>query len=190
MGMTFKRGPGALAREASAGRYGGMRRGRDKKAPDVASLIRATRPPPPRAGCSPDEAKRNPGSDLHSRAAAPALRFAPCGLRSRALLRHQRVGEIRDEIVGVLDADREPDRRIGNTDARAQVRGHARMRRRTGVAGERFRPAEADRELEDLQLVEAREGLGDSALDVERKGRAGAGALRLVDTPLRRIRGE
>ena len=54
-----------------------------------------------------------------------------------------------------------------------------------GMAGQRFGAAEADRELEDLQRVEEAEGLGLAALDVEREGRAGAGALRREDPPRR-----
>ena len=51
------------------------------------------------------------------------------------------------------------------------------MGHRRGVAGQRFGAAEADRQLEDLQGVEEGERLLLAALDVEREGRAGAGAL-------------
>src|SRR3954451_11511919 len=90
----------------------------------------------------------------------------------------ERLREIRDDVVWMLDADREADRRVGDADAVAHLLRHPGMRRRGRVRGKRFGAAEADRELEDAQRVEEAEGLGLAALDVEREGRAGGGALR------------
>ena len=59
----------------------------------------------------------------------------------------------------------------------ADVGGNAGVGHARGQAGQRFRAAEADGQLEDLQRVEEFEGGGLAADDVERKGRAGAGAL-------------
>src|SRR3546814_14397951 len=55
------------------------------------------------------------------------------------------------------------------------------MGHRGGVAGERLGAAEADRELRDLQRVEKAEALRLAALDEQRKGRSGAGAVALED---------
>src|SRR3546814_20716327 len=59
------------------------------------------------------------------------------------------------------------------------------MGHRGGVAGERLGAAEADRELRDLQRVEKAEALRLAALDEQRKGRSGAGAVALEDILLR-----
>src|SRR3546814_3770805 len=59
------------------------------------------------------------------------------------------------------------------------------MGHRGGVAGERLGAAEADRELRDLQRVEKAEALRLAALDEQRKGRSGAGAVAFEDILLR-----
>ncbi|MNW06540.1 hypothetical protein D3C71_2029670 [compost metagenome] len=58
----------------------------------------------------------------------------------------------------MLDADRKPDRRVENADAAAHVDRNAGMGHRRRVACQRFRAAEADGELEDLQRVQETEG--------------------------------
>jgi hypothetical protein len=58
---------------------------------------------------------------------------------------------------------------------------HRRRRR-----SQSLRPAQADREIGDLQRVEEGEGLPLAALQVERKGRPRAGAVALVVVSLAR----
>src|SRR3546814_8441223 len=59
------------------------------------------------------------------------------------------------------------------------------MRHRGGVAGQRLGAAEADRELGDPERIEKGETLLLAALDVEREGRARAGAVAAEDIGLR-----
>src|SRR4051812_4404549 len=60
------------------------------------------------------------------------------------------------------------------------------MRHCRGVTGERFRTAQAYRQLGDLERVQETEGLGLAALQIERKGRSRAGAMAVVDIRLAR----
>src|SRR5258708_24511228 len=60
------------------------------------------------------------------------------------------------------------------------------MGHRCGRAGERLGAAKADREVGDLQRVEEGERLFLAALQIEREGRAGAGAMALKDVRLAR----
>src|SRR6185503_5695920 len=60
------------------------------------------------------------------------------------------------------------------------------MRHRRGRAGEGLGAAETDGEMRDLQRVEERERLFLAALEIEREGRAGAGAMAAVDVRLAR----
>ena len=62
--------------------------------------------------------------------------------------------------------------------------GHRQMGHRGRGAGECLGAAEADREMGDLQGVEEGEGLLLAALQIEREGRAGAGAVAAVDVGL------
>src|SRR5215213_4400385 len=55
-----------------------------------------------------------------------------------------------------------------------------------GRAGQRLGPAEADREVGDREVVEEGERLFLAALQVKRKGRAGAGAMPRVNIGLPR----
>ena len=80
---------------------------------------------------------------------------------------HQRLRQVREEVVGVFDADRQPDRRVADADAGAQLGGHARMRGAAGMAGQRLCSAQADRKLENLHPIEAGERLSQPTLDVE-----------------------
>ena len=100
--------------------------------------------------------------------------------------RLQRVGEVGDEVVGILAADRNPDQVGGDVELLLALVGHRQMGHRRGRAGERLGAAEADREIGDLQRVEEGERLLLAALQVEREGRAGAGAMALVDVRLAR----
>src|SRR5207245_7271828 len=102
----------------------------------------------------------------------------------------KRLGQIGDEVVGVLDADREPDRRVRDADALARRLRHAGMHRRRRVAYQRFGAAETDRELEDLERVEELESFPLAALDVEGEGGAGGTALLLEDAARRIILGQ
>ena len=98
--------------------------------------------------------KRSEIRDLSSGGdAAPAFRFAPCGLRS-----HQRLREIRHQIVRMLYPDGEADRRVTHADARAQVGGHARMGRRAGMAGKRLGTAEAQTPRDNSAATALRNG--------------------------------
>src|SRR5262245_27762662 len=90
----------------------------------------------------------------------------------------------------MFDADRQTDRRVADADLSAQLGGYARVRCGAWMAGEGLGSSEADGELEDLHPVETRERLREPAFDVEGKGRAGARTLRLIDSPLRCIRGQ
>jgi hypothetical protein len=53
----------------------------------------------------------------------------------RLLVRHQRLREVREEVVWVFDANREADRRISDAHANAQLAGYARMRCAARMAG-------------------------------------------------------
>ena len=53
----------------------------------------------------------------------------------RLLVRHQRLRKVREEVVWVFDANREPDRRISDAHANAQLAGYARMRCAARMAG-------------------------------------------------------
>src|SRR3546814_230343 len=99
--------------------------------------------------------------------------------------RRQRLVEIGDQVVGILDADRHADQIVGAAERLLALVGDRQMRHRGGVAGERLGAAEADRELRDLQRVEKAEALRLASLDEQRKGRSGAGAVALEDILLR-----
>src|SRR3546814_12134852 len=74
---------------------------------------------------------------------------------------------------------------VGDAERLLALVGDRQMGHRGGVAGERLGAAEADRELRDLQRVEKAEALRLAALDEQRKGRSGAGAVALEDILLR-----
>ena len=71
---------------------------------------------------------------------------------------HQRLRQVRHQIIRVLDPDRKPDRRIADADARAQVGGHARVRRRARVAGKRLGAAEAQTPRDNSAATALRNG--------------------------------
>ena len=99
--------------------------------------------------------------------AAPATLSNSSLNARRRLVADEGLRQVRDEIVGVLDADGQADRRLTYADAGAQLGGYARVRRRAGVAGEGLRSSQADGKLEDLQPVEASERFRQPALDIE-----------------------
>ena len=93
----------------------------------------------------------------------------PLGLKRQlhtTIRRVQSLRDIRDQVGRVLDANRQPDRRVENPYAGWQ-------------AGMRLGAAEAHSELEYLQRVEKFESSGLGAYDVERERGARAGALPL-----------
>jgi hypothetical protein len=61
----------------------------------------------------------------------PTRNIPPSGVPNRL----ERLGEIGHEIVGMLDADRDPDRRVGDPETVAGFLRDARMGRRGGMAG-------------------------------------------------------
>src|SRR5258705_5863374 len=93
------------------------------------------------------------------------------------LLSCQRLRKISQEIVRMLDADRQANRRVPHADACPHVGGDTRVRGRARVAGERLGPTETDRQLEDLHSVETAERLPESAPDVQGQGGSWCGAL-------------
>src|SRR3546814_4114048 len=78
----------------------------------------------------------------------------------------------------------------GDTQCRLAVVGNRQVRHCRGMARERLGAAEADRELRDLERVEEAETLLLAALDEEREGRTGAGAVAVENILLTRIRDE
>src|SRR5829696_2797574 len=107
-----------------------------------------------RRQCKPDAAGTrrqdlSPRRTVSARArtgAQPRLRRLNRGSRTRLggspwRLRQlvERLRKVGDEIVGVLDADRDADGRIGHAEAVAGCLRHARVGRRCRVAGERLR---------------------------------------------------
>ncbi|EGE60534.1 hypothetical protein RHECNPAF_14110012 [Rhizobium etli CNPAF512] len=89
----------------------------------------------------------------------------------------QRQFQIGNQVIGMLDADRQADRRFQHADPLPYFGGHTGMRHRGRMARKRFRAAQADGELEDLQRVQEFERGRLAAADIEGEGRAGAAAL-------------
>jgi hypothetical protein len=93
------------------------------------------------------------------------------------LCRVQSLRNISDQIGGVLDADRQPDRGVENAYFLADVSRNAGVGHACGQTGKRLGAAQAHRQLEDLQRVQEFECGGLAADDVEREGGTRAGAL-------------
>lgn len=89
----------------------------------------------------------------------------------------QSLGDVRDQIGRVFDADRQPDRGVENTYFLTDVSRNAGVGHACGQAGKRLGAAQAHRQLEDLQRVQEFEGGGLAADNVERECGACAGAL-------------
>src|ERR1700744_811905 len=62
--------------------------------------------------------------------------------------------EVRDQIVRVLDAHRNANQGVGDSEAIAGLLGHAGMGRTGGMRYQRFRAAETHSQLDHLQGVE------------------------------------
>jgi hypothetical protein len=75
-------------------------------------------------------------------------------MQSLQLGRVQSLRNISDQIGGMLDADRQPDRRVENTYFSADVSGNAGVGHACGQTGKRLGAAQAHRQLEDLQRVQ------------------------------------
>ena len=89
----------------------------------------------------------------------------------------QSLRDVRDQIGRVFDADRQPDRGVENAYFLPDVSRNAGMGHACGQAGKRLGPAQAHRQLEDLQRVQEFESGGLAADNVERERGACAGAL-------------
>src|SRR4051812_10695668 len=85
-----------------------------------------------------------------------------CGLAATS---GERAGEVLDEVVDRLDADREPDQVRGNLERRA---GHRGVRHPARVLDERLDPAERLAEREDLGPVADLDRCGLPTGDAER----------------------
>src|SRR5207253_8992189 len=98
--------------------------------------------------------------------------------------RGERLVEIGDQIVRILDPDRDADQIVADPE-RGLRRGRDRqMGHRGRRARQRLGAAEADREMGDPQRIEEGEALPLATLQIEREGRAGAGAMTPVDVRL------
>ena len=71
--------------------------------------------------------------------------------------RGQRLFAIGDQVVGILDPDRDADQIVGDAQRRLALVGDRQMRHRRRVAGQRLGPAQADRQLGDAQRIEETE---------------------------------
>src|SRR5690349_21253519 len=81
----------------------------------------------------------------------------------------ERLLEIGDQVVRVLDADGNADQRVGHAEPVARLLRHARVRRRRGMRDQRLGAAQAHGELHHLQRVQHPERLGLAAADRERE---------------------
>jgi hypothetical protein len=70
------------------------------------------------------------------------------------LLRFQSLCYVSDQIVRMLDADRQPDRRVENSEFLPDVGRHAGMGHARRQAREGLRSAKAHRKFEYLQRIE------------------------------------
>src|SRR5450755_406511 len=124
--------------------------------------------------------------------AAAAAKPAACTKTNTAnrLHRMERLFEIRNQIVGVFDANRNPDQRIGDPDAVASFLGQAGMRGAGGMGNQSLGSAEAHRQFNDLQSIQQTERFGLSAVNREAEGRARAAALPVENRPSRIVRAE
>src|ERR1700733_421198 len=112
----------------------------------------------------------------------PCISCRPLGKPRSGLIQHrQSLGEVSNQIVLVLQPDTETDQAVCDTDAGPHVLRHAGMRGGGGMAHERFRAAQADRQLEDAQPIQHTERLGLTTRDLDAEGRARTRALSGVD---------
>ena len=85
--------------------------------------------------------------------------------------------QVGNEVVRILDADRDPNQRVGDPKPIAGFFGNPGMGRARRMRHQGFGAAEADREFDDLQRIEQPKRFRFAALDREAEGRAGARAL-------------
>src|SRR4249919_1928784 len=98
-------------------------------------------------------------------------RIGPCrSTPTIALDRVERVGEVGDEIVGILDPDRDPHQIIGDPERLLALVGDRQMGHRGRRAGQGLGAAEADCKMGDAQRIEKCERLLLAALQIEREG--------------------
>ena len=83
----------------------------------------------------------------------------------------ERLIEIGDDVGDMLDADRQPDHFRHHARVLLFFRRHLAMRGRGGMAGERFRVADIDEALDQLQRVVTGAARVEAALDAERQKR-------------------
>jgi hypothetical protein len=101
------------------------------------------------------------------------------------LLRFQSLCYVSDQIVWVLDADRQPDRRVENSEFLLDVGRHAGMGYARRQACEGLSSTKAHRQLQDLQRVKKLECSRLAADNIERECGARTDALspKLVQRP-------
>src|SRR3546814_12143427 len=87
----------------------------------------------------------------------------------------------------MYDAARHAHQIVGDAERRLGRVGTRQVRHRRGVAGEGFGAAETDRQLRDAERVEKPEAFRLAALDEQREGRSGAGAVAFEDVALRPV---
>src|SRR6185312_14688455 len=78
----------------------------------------------------------------------------------------ERMFELRDEIVGALDADREPHEAIADPELRTHRRRQARMGHESRVLDEALDPAEALGEREKLAPLQKSPGIVERSLQL------------------------
>src|SRR5262245_22191662 len=115
-----------------------------------------------------------------------ATPYSPFALESH---RFQRLSEILDQIVRVLQPRREADEAFADAELGTRVRRQALMRRGGGMGDEALGVAEIVGDARDLEPVEAAECAGLAALDLEADQRRSrphlllhGGRLRMIGT--------
>src|SRR5690606_34740799 len=89
----------------------------------------------------------------------------PLWFELRSATSGQRVGEVGDEVVDVLDADREADEAVGDAEGGAVLGGDAGVGHDGGVFDEGLDAAEALGEGEEVDAFEEAAGFGEAALE-------------------------
>ena len=89
----------------------------------------------------------------------------------------QRLVEVPDQVLGVLDADGQPDQVLRHATQHLVLRREAGVGHGGGMLCERLGGAERHRELHHLEMVEERKGFLFAAVEMQRDQRAGPGML-------------
>ena len=100
--------------------------------------------------------------------------------------RVERGRKVGDQVVGILDPDRDAHEVVGDAERRLALFGDREVCHRRGRGGERLGAAQRHRQLGDPERVEERERLTLAALEVQREGRPRAGAVAAIDVGLAR----